>query len=408
MNVSGKIFPMIESSQAKVTSAISLGLMHGQITNRIGKIVTLQDGSEVTEFANCSYLGLDQDERLLRAAKSMIDQYGIHICVARSRLTPEPHFRLESNLSKIFKSSAITFPSVSVTHLAVLPLLSEFLGSGKNLQFVFDRFAHASMQALIPLLKGQGMHVHRIDHNSLEQLEDLLRKSPESPLIYLCDGFYSMGGQAPLAELKSLQEKYPHLFLYIDDAHGTSIIGENGSGYAIDIFGELNERTLVCFSLAKGFGCNGGGIVLNNPNLENLIRQYSSPYAFSGPLEYAGTGAALASSEIHLTSEIRTLQSELVSRVHYFDELAGTKKNLPFNPIRAIPIGDAEVAIEAAKLLKEDGFFVPVVFYPVVSKDQALLRVVLSKAHTNEQIFRLIKSMKAILGSLDVEWTCSI
>lgn len=51
---------------------------------------------------------------------------------------------------------------------------------------------------------------------------------------YICDGVYSQQGDvAPLAELKALMDKYPQLYLYVDDAHGMSWTGKNGCGYAL-------------------------------------------------------------------------------------------------------------------------------------------------------------------------------
>lgn len=389
---------MTNTSIDQIAKAQSLGLMHGQIVKREGKQLLFHDGSKALEFANCSYFGLDQDSRLLSAAKQAIDRFGIHICVARSRFVPSIHTQLESELSKIFKASTITFPSVSTAHLAVLPVLARELKLKSKVIFAFDQFAHASMQSLKTFFIGQDIQIKKIPHNDTNALESLLRESPLCKIVYLCDGLYSMGGKSPVLELKELQNRYPQLFLYIDDAHGTSIHGKHGKGYALKQLNEINSNTIVCFSLAKGFGCNGGGIAIANAYLEKQIRYYSSPYAFSGPLEYAGTGAALASTEIHLSDELDHLQKQLKAKVRLFDQLTGQSQEYEnFNPVRPVLVGDTGKAIEIANTLKSRGYFVPVAFFPVVKKDQALLRVVISRSHANEDIHGLATALSDVL-----------
>src|SRR3546814_9879214 len=68
-----------------------------------------------------------------------------------------------------------------------------------------------------------------VDHNDLSALERLCEA--KGCVAYICDGVYSMGGEAPLQALMRLQERY-NLFLYIDDAHGISILGAQGEGFA--------------------------------------------------------------------------------------------------------------------------------------------------------------------------------
>lgn len=388
----------VGSKEENILLARELGLMHTSVLKREGKVLTMRDGSRVTEFANCSYLGLDQDERLVQAAVEAIRNFGIHTCVARSRFMPEIHFELETLLAQIFKNRAITFPSVTVTHMAVVPVLTDLLiEKYGEVLFVFDRFAHASMQSLRPLLKGKGCQTQTLAHNDLASLQMILEANSKKRVVYMCDGYYSMGGKAPLADLKALSESHENLFLYIDDAHGTSIVGENGAGYVVSEFGALNERVLSTFSLSKGFGSNGGGVILNNEELERRIVFYSVPCAFSGPLEYAGTAAAIASAKIHLSPEIEVLQKKLVTNVNLMNRSKFSDTNqAEFSPIIPFHVGEAAVAIDIANRLKSAGFYIPCAFYPVVPKNESLLRVVISAGHTKEQI----ESMAEVLTKL--------
>ena len=88
--------------------------------------------------------------------------------------------------------------------------------------------------------------VETIRHNDLDALEQTCCKHPV--VAYVCDGVYSMGGFALIEGLLQLQEKYG-LFLYIDCAHGISLFGDNGEGFArSQLPRELGERTIVAAS----------------------------------------------------------------------------------------------------------------------------------------------------------------
>ena len=124
----------------------------------------------------------------------------------------------------------------------------------------------------------------------------------------------------PLHELRVLQEKYG-LFLYIDDAHGISILGENGAGFARSVFSELGERTIIAASLGKGFGASGGILMLGTAAQELLFRRFAVAHAFSASLNTAAIGAALASARIHRTHELTLRQASLRQNLELLDRL---------------------------------------------------------------------------------------
>jgi 8-amino-7-oxononanoate synthase len=110
-----------------------------------------------------------------------------------------------------------------------------------------------------------------------------------------------VGGIAPLRELLDLKNRYD-LFLFIDDAHGTSIEGTNGCGHVRSKLGEdIGERVILAASLAKGFGASGGMLLLGSRAQEDLVRRYSQSYSFSACPSIPAIGAALASALVHET-----------------------------------------------------------------------------------------------------------
>src|SRR3546814_11988487 len=106
----------------------------------------------------------------------------------------------------------------------------------------FDRLCHASLAYHKPVVAAE-TEVVTVDHNDLSALERLCEA--KGCVAYICDGVYSMGGEAPLQALMRLQERY-NLFLYIDDPHGISILGPQGVGFARgQLPDELGPRTIV-------------------------------------------------------------------------------------------------------------------------------------------------------------------
>lgn len=382
---------VVQEAEPGIARARASGLMHTSFTARDGKRVTLASGHQAVEFINCSYLALDTQPRVIEAAKRILDQYGLHFCCARSRLSIDPNFELEARLSELFRGHAITFPSVTTAHMSTLPLLAsgDLLPHGypRATRFVFDKNAHASMQYLRPVISEEARQVSVLPHNDLGALEAAAKEAAEAgeTLVYLADGVYSMGGLCPLPEIIEIAERYP-VVLYLDDAHGTSIFGRNGEGFARGAWGgELPESVFITYSLAKGYGCNGGGVLLPTKWQADRVRNFGMTYGFSAPLDFSIVGAALVAADLHFDGTVEALQKTLRTRVALFDKVVGSDTH-DFSPIRRIAIGDEEVAIGIGERLLDAGYLVSVAFFPVVARSRAQLRACLSVEHTDEQL----------------------
>jgi len=247
---------MIGHASKWLSSAQSKSLMHVELLARTRDSVTTSSGTFI-DFSSCSYLAYDTDSDVISRARETLEAWGTHYCVARSRFSIQPNIELETGLTKLFGANSITFPSVTSCHMSTLPLLaSGFSPTGKEthpVTIIFDEFAHASMQFLIPIL-AQEARIDKIRHNDLNHLEEKIRIAGSQGYrsVFVGDGLYSMGGHAPIAELLSLSNQYDML-LYLDDAHGTSIRGQNGRGYVSEFLGNRSwpECLLANFSLGR-------------------------------------------------------------------------------------------------------------------------------------------------------------
>lgn len=143
------------------------------------------------------------------------------------------------------------------------------------------------MQYLKPILAAEA-YVVTIEHNDLNQLrsELLEAKAKNEVAVYVADGVYSMGGLCPIHELLNIGRELD-FYIYLDDAHGTSIFGQHGEGSVLSQLKEnFPENLFVAFCLSKSFGGNGGGILLPTPMQESLVRSFGQIYAFSATLDF--------------------------------------------------------------------------------------------------------------------------
>lgn len=376
---------------------------------RKGKQVILADGSELTEFVSCSYLGLDVDSRIINASNNNIFKCGVTFSAARTRIQAESFVTLENLLNQIFcHGYSTTFSTLHLGHLGVLPML----GSGElpsfpcdkgGFSFILDKTVHSSIQIQRALMQQFGEVVLN-NFNDHFELEDLFRKSnnERKTPVAIVDSIGSMGGVAPVQYLFNLAEKY-NGYIYLDDAHGTSIYGKHGCGYALQALGNtFHPRLILASSLAKAFGAIAGVIILPTKSDANMLKRFSPTYVFSGPPALTIIDSAIESAKIHLTDEIYKLQEKLQENIRYFDSLLQKhviNESSP-SPIRGILIGDEYKTIKFTKLLRGRGFAVTAAMYPTVPKGRSILRIALSAIHEKNQILSLCQNIEEIMHEL--------
>ncbi len=375
------------------------------VINREGKNITLDNGKKMVEFISCSYLGLDQDKRLIQSTGYELDNFGLALHCARTRLQPQSSFELDDLLRQIYCGSyPVTFPSVHMVHQGFLPLI----GSGEmpgfpldihGAYFIIDKTAHSSLQINIGILAQFGQVV-RIDFKDSSALEIEFKKARLERMtpITISDSIGSMTSVAPVKLLINLASKYAG-YVYLDDAHGTSIYGKNGCGYTLDVVDqEFDERLIIAASLGKGFGVTGGVLLLKNKQDADFVKCFSPAYVFSGPLSNPVINACIASAKIHLNHDIYQLQKKLFDNIRYFDDLMGQQDLSFYNPapFRIIPIGSEDKTLAVSQQLKDEGILLTTAMYPTVEKGKGILRAAISASHTKEQIALLFDKLNQL------------
>lgn len=359
-----------------------------------GRSITLQ-GRRVINFGSCSYLGLETDARLKTAACEAVLRYGVQFSTSRAYVAAPLYREFEELLSEIAdRQSVVLAPTATLAHLSALPVLV-----GEHDAVLYDIQVHASVQGALPELKLRGVPCEAVRHNDLVRVEERVRTlaSRHEHVHYLCDGIYSMHGDAiDVPRLYELLDRQPALSAYIDDAHGVGWSGQRGAGTVLGRR-RLHPRMVVVYGLAKSFASAGGAIVLPDPKLASRVLTEGRGLVFSGPLQPAQLGAGVASARIHLSPELDLLQGQLVARIEAFDR-AAARDRVPLtsttrSPIRFIPVGDEGVAMDLATALLQRGYYVNVACYPAVPRKRAGVRLMLTGHHTYEDIQGLVAAI---------------
>ncbi|WP_426752090.1 aminotransferase class I/II-fold pyridoxal phosphate-dependent enzyme [Myxococcus sp. Y35] len=387
---------MIVHGNPSFQAAKEAGLLDLVVHHTGRGTLALADGREFINMCSCSYLGLDSEPSVVQGAIDVLQQERtLDMSVSRLRIRLAVLDELEARLSALWRAQVIVTTTASAASAGLLPLIASghLLPDGRRPVMVFDKSAHFSMNLIKPICADE-TEVLTAPHNDLGFLEDVCRRNAR--VAYVADGFYSMGGAAVVKDLLSLQDRYG-LFLYFDDSHALSISGAAGEGFVRPLLGsELNPRTVIIASLAKGFGTAGGAVMLGPRQHADLVGRFAGPLGWSQSLAVPAIGAGLASARIHGSPELAKRQQALRANIRYFDERVPTRTAGEDFPIKVIDVGPEEAAVERSRRLLARGFYASAVFFPIVPRGRAGLRIMLRANVSREALERLCDAVREI------------
>jgi 8-amino-7-oxononanoate synthase len=345
----------------------------------VGPVVEMA-GRQILLLASNDYLGLTTHPEVIQSAIEATQRFGAGTGAARlvSGSLP-PHQELESALAQ-FKGTeaALTFGSGYLANIGTIPALVEQGGL-----ILADRLCHASLIDGCRLSTAD-FRIYR--HNDTSHLKSLLVKRRQARrTLIVTDGLFSMDGDlAPLPELSRLAQEY-EADLYIDDAHGTGVMGPHGRGTA-EHFGIEAQIPFQMGTLGKAFGSSGA--YLTGPSI--LIR-----YLMNTSRSFIFTTAPPPSSVAAATAALRILQREperrarlWANRERLFSGLThmGFSLSPSASPIMPILVGNADTALSFAEHLFKEGVYAPAIRPPTVPDATSRIRVTVTSEHTSSHI----------------------
>ncbi|GAB1421093.1 pyridoxal phosphate-dependent aminotransferase family protein [Anaerolineales bacterium] len=353
------------------------------------------EGKTVIMLGSNNYLGLTTDERVRRAAKEAIDQYGTSVTGSRFlNGTLELHLELDRRLAAfVDKEAALVFSTGYQTNVGTLVAML-----GKGDYAILDKDAHASIVDGVMMSRGD---MKRFRHNDLSSLTDVLERLPEDAgKLVIVDGVYSMGGDlAPLADIVKICKQYDAK-IFVDDAHGIGVTGM-GRGTSHH-FGLTKDVDLIMGTFSKSFA-SIGGFIAGDADVIHYIQHHARSLMFSAALPAPNAAAVLAALDIIET------EPQLVQKVwDNADYMRAKLQELGYNtgasetPIIPVIIGEKFRTGLAWAALIEEGVYTNPVVPPATPPNGALLRTSYTSTHTRDHLDRALAAFKTVGEALDL------
>jgi len=363
------------------------------------------DRGRLVSFSTNNYLGLSTSERLRRVARSAIERYGVANC--ESRLLGgnlELYDRLEARLAALKrKPAALLFATGYLANISVLPVLVRATNLARAFGYTpsmnwkhayfTDEFNHLSIREGI---RASGAASFAFRHLDMNDLEAKLRGSPAHIKIIVTDGVFSQHGDiVPLPDMLTLADRYDAT-VYVDDAHGTGVLGVTGAGTS-EHFGIESPRLIQMGTLSKAYGAIGG-FVATEERITRILRFGCSAFGFTSTLPPDQAAAVLEAIDVVRDEPER--RRRLWENQRYFLERldrAGISPLSRCTPIVPVPIGSERHCDRVAVGLRDSGFHVDAIVFPAIAAGSALLRFILNAHHTPEQIDGVVDALARLL-----------
>ena len=240
------------------------------VREKEGTLRILQTGEGLTDFFSNDYLGFASDQEIdLEVGNEDLPGFQKNGSTG-SRLisgNSKAHEELESALAAFFSAeSALLFNSGYDANIGLLSAVLQ-----RQDAVFFDRLSHASIRDGISLSSASS---YGFEHNDLVDLKKKLSngRSISGQNYVVVESVYSMDGdEAPLEELVAFcrSEK---LYLIVDEAHATGVLGPDGSGLVSSLGLERDVFARV-HTFGKALGCHGAA-VLGSQDFEKVPDQF--------------------------------------------------------------------------------------------------------------------------------------
>ena len=358
------------------------------VSSPLSARIRIGDG-DYLHFSSNDYLGLATDPRLKDAAVKSLQQWGAGsgaspLIVGHNALYRE----LEEEISDFKRAeSALVFSS---GYLANLGTISNLLAPEDLI--LSDSLNHASIVDGCRLAQAK---VRIYAHSDPGHLEELLQQRPaRGKVLVVTDSIFSMDGDiAPIPELYALCQKYQAL-LYVDDAHGTGVMGDSGRGI-LEHF-ELEEAEIVQLAtFSKALGSLGGFVAGQKLLIDYLINK-ARTFIYSTALPPSVLAANIRALQL-IKEDPQPRQSVNSLGLYLRKKFAEMGLHLTGSSphLFSLVLGSNQRTVQAYRFLLERGIYLPPIRPPTVPDGQSRLRISLSTLHSLEDIDRLLDAISS-------------
>ncbi|MCL1979479.1 MAG: 8-amino-7-oxononanoate synthase [Proteobacteria bacterium] len=355
------------------------------------------DGREYLNLAGNDYLGLAANREMLadfyarRNQGNLLTCYGLGSTASRLMTgNTRPYAGLEEGLAALYGTeAALVFNSGYHLNVGILPALA-----GKQDLILADKLCHASLIDGMRLSLAKVIRYPHLDHQAVERIlakdRDRFRQ-----VFIVTESIFSMDGDvANLAQLVRIKDRFSAV-LYVDEAHGVGIRGDNGCGLAEEQ-GVRQAIEILTGTFGKAYGGQGAFVVGSRLLIDTLINT-ARPQIFSTGLPPVSVHwLEMILGKIPYLRQERAKVAELSRRLRSQLHDIGLQTMGDSNIVPVV-IGDAAKTVAAAERVCAAGYWVKAVRPPTVPAGTSRLRLSLNAAMDWEQLAPLAATIKAAL-----------
>ncbi len=355
-------------------------------------------------FASQDYLSLASHPAVKDAAKTAIDEYGVHSAGSGAFLGNTRYsLALERAISEFLHyEHTLLYPTGWAAGYGVIRGLIR-----ADDHVVIDGLAHNCLQdGAIAATRNIHLHGHLNLQSVRRHLNRIRARDKENGILVITEGLFSMDSDTPdIVAMQDLCREYEATLL-VDVAHDLGNIGEDGTGH-VGLQSMLGKVDLVMGSFSKTFASNGGFVACNSPEVKEYLRYFGSSGTFSNALSPVQAATVLKAFEIVKSDEGRNLRAALMKNVLYLrSELARIGMEVIGNPsaIVSAKVGDEALARMVSQKLPALGVVANLVEFPAVAKGSARFRLQVMANHTKSHIDDLIGRLYSALDEVKPDY----
>ncbi len=338
---------------------------------KIASKYILQGNKKLLNLSSNDYLAISTKKDIVQ---EFLSEFNLPISVPSARLlcaNTNSYLKLEKLLcDKLSKEAALLFNSGYHANVGIYSALAK-----KGDAVFCDKLNHAS---IIDGIRLGGADLIPFKHKNYEDLESKIQRYREKyrNVIISSEALFSMDGDfCDIKKLVELKERYDSI-LVIDEAHSFGVYG-NGKGFCAQE-GFDNKVDLIMATFGKAVGSYGAFCVGDKVLIDYLIN-FARSFIFSTVFPQISAEFAYFVLKNYIFSS-NLLQNKLLNLKDYVHKNLSGLNILGSSYIVPVVLGDNKKALEASKLLYDNGFYSLAIRYPTVAKSSARLRISLNSA----------------------------
>lgn len=248
---------------------------------------------------------------------------------------------------------------------------------------IVDQMYHASGILATKLVEAD---LSFFKHNSMLELEEILKNSKAKRKIVCVEGIYSMDADITPYEVFELCDRYGAI-LIVDEAHSSGVIGEKLLGL-FDFYGVKPKANHIKMgTLGKAYGSFGAYILASEHIIDFLLNR-AKPIVYATSLSLFDTLYAHNSLK-YILKHKEYLKSELKRKRDIVYKELGVVCEAN---IVKIDIGSNSKVMDIKQEAKDNGYLIGAIRQPTVSS--AIIRIILRIGIDDNDLKELIKIVK--------------